>query len=540
MFGSRISKGAMPMPMPKKELMLVKVAESLKMYVDELPQMPKLYAMPTHTNLNIGMYKKKWKFHRDLPPATVFAYGKSASSATVPGPTIEAIRGVPLTVTWHNNLPRSHFLPWDPTIIPTAIPHHGGVPTVVHLHGGVQPPESDGNSFAWFTSGFNETGPQWCSPAYTYPNVQDGGNMWYHDHTLGLTRVNVLSGLFGAYVLRDLTLEAKLNLPKGPEFDQNLMIFDRSFKKDGSIYINRKWQMEYFGTVIVVNGKAWPYLKVLPFVLDERTIFVHVGSDASYLPSPVITRTILLSPSEGADVIIDFSTTKANEIVLKNNAAYPFPSGDPVDHLNSKIMKFVVDHQHPIDNSIKIPLKLTSYPVATTEGAAKQRYITLNQYESSNGDTTLFLINGKKFEDPVTETPKVGTTEVWEVINLTQDNHPFHLHLATLQAIRVQNLLDFDAFKACMTVKKNNAFSCNVTGHASGKLIHVPSYEKTWKNVVKIPPKCITTIVVKFSLLDVANTSYPFDATAEPGYVYHCHILDHEDNTMVRPLKLVA
>ncbi|KAI3461708.1 hypothetical protein Pfo_018371 [Paulownia fortunei] len=522
---------------------LHKVAESLKMYVDELPQMPKLYGyelvgvLPKPTNLNVGMYRKKWKFHRDLPPTTVFAYGTSASSATVPGPTIEAIRGVPLIVTWHNHLPQSHILPWDPTI-PTAIPRHGGIPTVVHLHGGVQAPESDGNALAWFTSGFQETGPKWSTPTYTYPNVQDGGNMWYHDHALGLTRVNLLSGLIGAYVLRDLSLEAKLNLPQGPEFDRHLMIFDRSFNKDGSLYMNRtgdnptihpQWKMEYFGNAIIVNGKAWPYLKVRRRKYRFRIIN---ASNARFY------RFILVAPAEVADVIIDFSSTKANECLLTNNAPYPFPSGDPVDHLNSKVMKFIIkqDHDSPIDNS-KVPRKLTSYPVATIKGAVTKRYITLDENESPTGDPINFSINGKKFEDPVTETPKVGTTEVWEVINLTDENHPFHIHLATFQAIRVQEVVDFDAFMECMTAK-NDAIACNVTAHATGKLLRIPSYEKTWKNVVKMVPRYITTIVVRFKLLD-NNVSYPFDATAEPGYVYHCHMLDHEDNFMVRPLKLV-
>lgn len=378
--------------------------------------------------------------------------------------------------------------------------------------------------------------------------------MWYHDHALGLTRVNLLSGLIGSYVLRDSIVEDKLNLPKGPEFDRNLMIFDRSFNKDGSIYMNRtgdnpsihpQWQPEYFGDAIIVNGKAWPYLKVTRrkyrfriinasnarfyrLALTKGLSFVQVGSDASYLAAPVATRSVLVSPSEGADVIIDFSSTKAKECVLKNDAPYPFPSGDPVDHLNSKIMKFVIiDDDGKVYDESKIPRKLASYPVATTEGAAATRYITLNEYESATGYPTHLLINGKTFDDPATETPRVGTTEVWEVINLTEDNHPFHIHLATFQAIRVRELVDLDAFKACMTAGNDDAVACNVSGHASGKLISVPPYEKTWKNVVKMVPGYVTTLIVKFNLLEDGgggNGSYPFDATAEPGYVYHCHV----------------
>nr|DAD19294.1 TPA_asm: hypothetical protein HUJ06_020757 [Nelumbo nucifera] len=133
---------------------------------------------------------------------------------------------------------------------------------------------------------------------------------------------------------------------------------------------------------------------------------------------------------------------------------------------------------------------------------------------------------------------KSGSTEVWEVINLTGDNHPLHLHLASFQAVKAQELVNLDVFKACMTTK-NDAVACNVANHATGKLADIPAYERTWKNSVKIDPGYQTTVVVKFNLVDT-GAPYPFDATAEPGFVYHCHILDHEDNAMIRPLKLVA
>ncbi|XP_057965265.1 multicopper oxidase LPR1 homolog 1-like [Malania oleifera] len=560
-------------PPPVSKATLHKVAASLKMYVDELPQMPRLYGYtttsPPHasinpTNLTIGMYQSKWKFHRDLPATTVFAYGTSAATATVPGPTIEAIKGTPTSVTWQNHLPQSHILPWDPTV-PTAIPKAGGVPTVVHLHGGVHPPKSDGHALAWFTANFRETGPTWSGSTYTYPNVQHSGNLWYHDHAVGLTRVNLLAGLIGAYVIRDAALDSSLKLPVGPEFDRHLMIFDRSFNVDGSLYMNRtgdnpnihpQWQPEYFGDAIIVNGKAWPYLKVqrrkyrfriinasnarhFRFSLTNGLSFIQVGSDSSYLPRPVRTRSILLSPSETADVIIDFSATSASESELTNDAPYPYPTGNPVDELNSKVMKFIIipGVPNPPDNS-RVPRSLKAYQLPTTTAATARRYITLYEYQSAAGTPTHLYINGKRFEDPPTETPKSGSTEVWEVINLTEDNHPLHIHLATFQAVKVQQMVGLDVFAACMG-RKNDAVGCNVTEHATGKIVEVPENERTWKNSVKIAPGCQTTVVVKFNLVD-GGGEYPFDATADPGYVYHCHILDHEDNAMIRPLKLIS
>ncbi|XP_019053771.1 PREDICTED: multicopper oxidase LPR1-like [Nelumbo nucifera] len=557
-------------PPPVTDAVLTQVASSLQMFVDELPVMPKLHGYsngpnsPKPGNLVIGMFEKKWKFHRDLPVTTVFAFGTCPEEATVPGPTIEAIQGVQTSVTWQNHLPESHILPWDPTI-PTAIPKNGGVPTVVHLHGGIHESQDDGHPDAWFTSNFRETGPTWSKATYTYPNIHHAGNFWYHDHAKGLTRVNLLAGLIGAYVISNPALDAKLNLPSGPEFDRHLMIFDRSFSRDGSLYMNYtgvvpsihpQWQPEYFGHAIVVNGKAWPYLKVqrrkyrfriinacnaryVSLFLSNGLSFTQVGSDGSYLPAPVQTQTVVLAPAEIADVIIDFSTSSATEAVLKNDAPYPYPVGSSVDQLNSVVMKFIIPPGNPTEpDTPKIPSSLVSYrATATVDGAAKRRYIVFYEYTTPSGDPTHFLINGKKFTDPVTETPKSGSTEVWDVINLTNDDHPLHMHLATFQAIKVQELVNLAQFNSCMTTN-NDAVACNVASYVTGKLTEIPPTEKTWKNVVKIPPGNQTTVVVKFNLVDT-NSPYPFDPTGEPGYVYHCHILEHEDNVMIRPLKLV-
>ncbi|KAI4326263.1 hypothetical protein MLD38_031593 [Melastoma candidum] len=558
-----------PPPPQVTEAQLQQIAASLQMYVDELPEIPRLYGyswdsngVPVPGNLTIGMYEKKWKFHRDFPPTTVFAYGTSAEAATVPGPIIEALRNTRTLVTWLNFLPQKHILPFD-TTIPTAIPKNGGVPTVVHLHGAVDPADSDGSAFAWYTSNFGETGPKWTQATYTYPNVQHSGNLWYHDHALGLTRVNLLAGLVGIYRITDPVFDHTLNLPSGPEFDRHLMVFDRSFYMDGSLYMNAtgdnpsihpQWQPEYFGDAIIVNGKAWPYLEVqrrkyrfriinssnarfFNFTLSNGMPFTIIGSDASYLPSPVTTPSFLLAPSEIADVIVDFSLASVKEIILNNNAAYPFPGGDAVDNLNGQVMKFVVTpgNPSPPDNSV-VPNILKNY-VPTTMTSSVTRYIVLYEYDSATGNPTHLFINGKSLTDPVTETPKSGSTEIWHVINLTPDNHPLHLHLAYYQALKVQQLVDLDNFTNCMT-QKNDAVACNVSAHATGPVDVVPANERTWKNVVKIKPGYQTTVIVKFNLVE-NDAPYPFDATKSPGYVYHCHILDHEDNEMIRPLQPV-
>uniref|UniRef100_A0A452XLP2 Plastocyanin-like domain-containing protein n=1 Tax=Aegilops tauschii subsp. strangulata TaxID=200361 RepID=A0A452XLP2_AEGTS len=193
----------------KKQGVRLLDAGRLEKFVDELPDIPVLrgYGVAERGRLvagelAVGMYDTMWrKFHRDLPATRVFAYGASRETATVPGPTIVAMKGVPTCVTWTNHLPSHHILPfpWDPSLAAAGLGNGTGVPTVTHLHGGVQQSTSDGNSMAWFTSSFAATGPHFSSPAYEYPNQQPPRNLWYHDHAMGLTRVSILAGLLGAY-----------------------------------------------------------------------------------------------------------------------------------------------------------------------------------------------------------------------------------------------------------------------------------------------------------------------------------------------------
>ncbi|KAL5726970.1 Leucine permease transcriptional regulator [Ranunculus cassubicifolius] len=461
----------------------------------------------------ISVFSTDIKFHKDLPPSRVFAYGTSRRSATVPGPTIEAIHNVATHVLWRNYLPSKHILPWDPTI-PTATPTNGkGIPTVVHLHGGIAEPKSDGNAHSWFTAKFIQRGPTWSKRKYIYHNIQHPGNLWYHDHAMGLTRVNILAGLLGAYIIRQPELEDPLGLPHGHEFDRPLVVFDRSFSKDGSIYMNStgdnpsihpQWQPEYFGDAIIVNGKAWPKLTV-----QRRKYQI-------------------------ADVIIDFSMSKSNEAILANDAAYPYPSGDPADETNGKVMKFIIKPDRTIDKS-RTPKTLMKYPKPDVYKASRTRYIAMHEYKSESDEPTHLLLNGKRYEDPVTEVPKAGSSEVWNVINLTEDNHPLHVHLGLFKTLEQRSLVNVEELKECMD-KKNDAVKCNIHKFASGDRVAVPSHERGWKNVFKMMPGTMTTILVRFALIH-SNVSYPFDVTAEPGYVYHCHILDHEDNAMMRPLK---
>lgn len=430
----------------------------------------------------------------------------------------------------------------------TATPtNKTGIPTTIHLHGGMVEPQSDGFANSWFTAAFRDKGSTWTKETCHYDNRQQPGNLWYHDHAMGLTRINILAGLFGAYIIRHPKSEAPLRLPSGDEFDRPLIVFDRSFSTNGSIYLNRvgdnpsihpHWRPEYYGNTIIVNGKAWPRMTVrrrkyrfrvlnasnarfFRFFFTNGLGFTHVGSDSVYLNEPVVTNEIFLAPSEIADVVVDFSKSKNNYVILANDAPYPYPFGDSVDEANSKVMKFIILRRLEVDTS-RVPKKLMRYPLPDLSGTSRTRYITMYEYRSATGEPTHLYLNGKSFEAPVTEIPKVGTTEEWNVINLTEDNHPLHIHLGLFAAVEQTELVNATEFKECMK-RMNDVIRCQISKYAGGKRIEVPAQEKGWKNVFKMKPGFVTKIFVRFSYVH-SNASYAFDATAEPGYVYHCHV----------------
>lgn len=546
----------------------VQNAGMLEMFVDKLPTMPIIQGytksdermLPAH--LTIGMYMKKWKFHRDLPSSTVFAFGTSRSEATVPGPTIVARSGVETYVKWENHLPSQHMFTLDHTL-EIASPS-SGIPTVVHLHGSVSEPPSDGNAQAWFTAGFKQKGPNWKKEVYVYHNARETGNMWYHDHALGYTRLNLLAGLIGAYTVSNPAVEDAFQLPSG-KYDQHLVVFDRSFTRSGDIYINStgdnpsihpEWQPEYFGDVIIVNGKAWPYLQVARrkyrfriinasnarfyrFALDNGLQFIQIGSDSFYFAKPVVMNEILVSPSEIIDVVVDFTNSPTNETILTNSAVYPFPGGDPVNEQNGKVMKFMVVGDKPArSDSSKVPKKLVKVEKLQLKDAKTRRNIVMYEFDSATGDPTHLQLNFKAFSEAATEKPKAGTTERWDVINLTPDNHPLHVHLAAFQVVKQQGMNNNTGELAACAVKNKGVEACDLWRYAKGiKAQRAPKNEGGWKNVFKMQPNFITSMLVRFSLLDMKP--FPFNASASPGYAYHCHILDHEDNVMMRPFNIL-
>jgi spore coat protein A len=333
------------------------------------------------------------------------------------------------------------------------------VRTVVHVHGLKVLPGSDGYPDAWFTTDFAQTGPFFKNRIYDYPNDQRAATLWYHDHAIGITRLNLYMGLAGLYILRD-DIEESLNLPSGM-YEIPLIIQDRNIAPDGSLVYPAPTVppiAEFFGESILVNGKIWPYLDVEPRKYRFRMLnasnarfyrlsllesdevgnvtghggpsFVQIGSDGGLLSQPVLRASIDASPGERFDVIVDFSDHAGNTFVLANDAPAPFPEGGDV--VPPHVMMFrVARNLRSLDTS-SLPDSLPAVTRPDMADVVRTRDLVLRELESESRsvDTTFMsLINQARWDDPITETPRAGSTEIWRIINRTDDAHPMHVHL---------------------------------------------------------------------------------------------------------------
>ncbi len=517
-------------------------------FVDPLPIPPVLQPQPGET-LHVPMIQFRQKVHRDLPPTTFWGY-----RAQHPGPTIETRRGVPVTVRWTNQLPTTHPLPIDPTIH-GAEPGTPQVRTVVHLHGHKALPENDGYPEAWFTSD-GLTGPYFNPNPYYYPNDMVATTLWYHDHGLGITRLNLYMGLKGFYLIRD-DHEDSLNLPQG-NYEIPLMIEDRMFNSDGSLLYptavggtHPVWIPEFFGDTMLVNGAVWPYLQVEPrkyrfrFLNGCNARFLHltlmesdaagnpsgnpgppifqIGSDGGLLPQPVRLNDFLFGTAERVDTIIDFSGLAGKSYVLLNDAPAPFPDGGEVVPPN--VMLFKVTRPLAGRDTSLLPSQLTSFPLLDPASAVRTRQIALTEDDrASDGFPIIAELGPLHWDDPVTEDPAVGSTEVWELLNTTGDGHPIHVHLVQFQILNRQPF-DVDTYL--------NTRQVLFTGPPQPP---DPNERPAMKDTIRAMPGFVNRLIAKFDL--------PADTSVQSGnryrYVFHCHIAEHEDNEMMRPYDVVA
>jgi len=508
--------GAHPLP-PPADTRVTLDPNSLASFVDPLPilkiaQSSGTRPSPGDSKVEIPYYRVEMReleshVHRDLKATRVWGFGASS-----PGPILEARSGEPMLVEWVSALPQRHFLPVDHNL-------HGaeaGLPevrSVVHLHGGRVPPQSDGYPEDWFVPG--------KSAFAHYPNQQEAATLWYHDHAMGINRLNSYAGLLGVYIVRN-NFEEALNLPRD-KYEIPLVIFDRMFDKDGQLYYpeapvpNAPWMPEVFGNAHLVNGKLLPFLDVEPrkyrfrvlngangrfyhLSLGNGVFFQQIGTDQGLLPAPVPVKQLTLGPAERADVVIDFATHGGEQIILKNDVF-------------TSIMQFRVAKSGGKD-SAALPQALRPVDRIPESAAVKTRQLSIDEYRDLTGNTTLMLLNKSYWHMPVTEKPVLNTTEIWTIVNPTDDSHPIHLHLVRFQILDRRRFEPF-AFQTAGELK----YTGPVTPPEPG--------EMGWKDTVRAEPKMVTRIIARFE----GYTG---------RYVWHCHILEHEDNEMMRPYEIVA
>jgi len=565
-----------------------------------------------------------------LPKTTVWSYGAAGLPGTVfeggsfhyPALTIESRWKAPTRVKWINGLVDAngnylpHLLPVDQTLHwanppggqmgrdmrpefeSTPGPYLGPVPIVTHVHGAHVPDWGDGYAEAWFLpnaagipgdyarvgtwydvfKGTAETvlGQAWDpgTAVFQYPNDQRATTLWYHDHTLGMTRLNVYAGPAGFYILRggpdDEVLDRRgraatlpgpapgLGDPAGMAYYEiPIAIQDRSFNTDGSLFypdsraffeehpeelpgfipdtdLSPIWNPEFFGNMMVVNGRTWPFLNVeqrryrfrflngcnsrfLILQLDRAGLnFWQIGAEGGYLPAAVELEQLLMSPAERADVIVDFTNIPVGTSINLQNIGpdEPFGGGVPgedfeiADPLTTGlVMQFRVVRATSRDASTPIG-ELALPPRVALGPASLVRPLSLNELVSEyfDGPAEAQLgglgPNGEgvplAWMEAVTENPALGATEVWELHNFTEDAHPIHIHQVMFEVV---NREGEDG------VRPPEAWETGV------------------KDTVIAYPEEVTRVKARFDI---------------PGrFVWHCHIVEHEDNEMMRPYQVV-
>jgi FtsP/CotA-like multicopper oxidase with cupredoxin domain len=589
-----------------------------------------------------------------FPETTVWGYGPAASKSkrgtlihNAPSLTIEAKWGAPVRVKWINDLVDAtgnylpHLLPVDPTLhwanpgggqagrdsrpklTSTPGRYKGPVPLVTHVHGAASVgDESDGYPEAWFLpdaanipAGFAaegtwyrffadkaaaKFGASW-GPGFAvgqYPNRHRAATLWYHDHVLGMTRLNFYAGLAGFYLIRGgpdgdgAVLDSRSGKPAvlpGPApqaddafpsdktyYELPIVIQDRSFNADGSLFypdtraffdkitgpflprgdISPIWNPEFFGNTIMVNGKVWPFQRVerrryrMRILNGCQTRFLilsfagipgvdvwQIGNEGGFLERPVNLTAdhhnhALLAPAERADLIVDFTNVPVGNYVLKNAGPdEPFDGSgsdstmaDP--STTGQILQFRVVGAARSDpttppSSLQLPL-IRSLPSSTVT----RRLALLEEESAAFKDKPSVTLLGTVAGDPnvgpsawtkalwmddVTENPAVGATETWEMYNATDDAHPIHIHEGAFEIIDRQKI----------TVDKKAQKVRVLAG--SAPMPREP-WETGFNDTFIVYPNQVTRIRIQF------NT---------PGqFVWHCHIVEHEDNEMMRPYRV--
>ena len=599
-------------------------------------------------------------------PTTIWGYGDN-KWVSWPGRTFETFTHVPLEVKWENKLGGLPYLITGKdntsigegdytgrsvvdTSLHWAYSLHGyekysiakdGVPIVPHVHGGHTDFQFDGNPEFFFSPGYTIRGPQWVEKKYLYDNGQPAGTLWYHDHALGITRLNVYTGMAGFYILRDDfdtgLLENPLDLPAFP-YEAAFAIQDRMFKDNGEFFYpafpgdpfyadfitgegailpdppfidgGPTGLAEFFGDHMVVNGVIWPKMDVEPRNYRLRLLngcdsrflaaqffrvaagetdlstgtgplpFTVIGSDQGLASSPTSVNTLLMETGSRYDVIFNFNGFDETDRIIMTNIGgdEPFGGDIPGPQVFGETVRIMAfDVVLPLDTAVQdvSPTGINFGPVVPTP--TRLRKVALfegldefgrlqpllgtaepatdyagnpinwpNTPEYSNAGLVGQMEGSIAWHSPTTENPALDTTEEWEIWNATGDAHPVHLHLVHFEILGRQEIVwdshtteddrlipnDSHAepagdgtYLVSQPVVQHNGLlgdGFKIVNNTYGSAVPQPDgyVENAPKDMVTALPGQITRIKATFD---------------KPGrYVWHCHILSHEDHEMMR------
>jgi spore coat protein A len=547
-------------------------------FTKALGRPPKVVLGPKKTSVTIDATQFTQQVLTGYPATALYGYGVAGSKGSWPGPTIHATSKQKISIAWRNRLPKGsvklaaggHLLPVDATLLDaamTALPA-GQKPMVPHVHGSHAEWQSDGHPEAWFTQN-DVRGKKWHKSTGTFDNSQVGGTLWYHDHTHGITRLNVYAGMAGAYLLHDATetkLISKHVLPSAT-YEREIVLQDRWFNDDGQLSLDTQAAggllLSVYPDFMMANGVPWPVLAVQPrkyrfrFVngsdsrvyvlnLSSKRSFLVIGTELGLLPAAVATSRLVMAPGERYDVILDFTGHAKNaEIILRNagidGALVGFATANgnvtnnPIGTTAFGIGPDVNPKSTGMVMKFKVSLKLSAAKKGTVVAGTKlgpalpklkatktRKLMTYLGTDGQGRDMEMLGNIGaggtKMWMEPVTEIVTKGTTEIWEIYNTSVVAHPVHLHLVGFQVL---DRASFDYTSKPKTMMDGGTGGV-VTITNTGTRRKPEPYERGIKDTVICYPNEVTRIVAKFDRVG--------------NYVWHCHILHHEDHDMMRPI----
>jgi spore coat protein A len=486
--------------------------EYLEPFVDPL-QIPKL-ARSINNNFELDMQECYHTFHSYYSKSKAWGFNGSYL-----GPTLEVKANEEISVIWQNKLHQQHLFSIDHRI------HGAGkdvpdVRSVIHVHGAKTYDIYDGYPENWLLPG--------DKVLYKYPNEQEPATLWYHDHAIGITRLNIYAGLAGFYLIKDDARDQKFGFPTGKK-DIPLLIQDKQFDNFGQIIYPGTFEPEFYGDYNVVNGKIWPFYEVEPTLYRFRLLnasnarfynlslgglpFYQIATEQGLLQNYTTLKHLLLAPAERVEVVVDFSKLEGEHIKLINDAAAPYPDGEKPAKNFSQVMQFKVKK-----GKAKKSIMLSSENIGNVDDLIKTdvkitRSFTLNNKIDEVTKLEMHLIDNKMWDDPDVVQVKLNDVESWRFINLTEDSHPMHLHLVKF-IIMERRPFDVEHYEKTKEIK------------FTGPTKLPEEYEKGFKDMVVANPGEVTTIKVKFE-------GY------RGRFVWHCHMLEHEDFEMMLPYDVV-